>query len=128
MTWLVVSGIPYIKGVISADDDLLPSSSLMRCLVGTWGRAPERIVGIDLRKIGMRPNATTPAGAPAAVYAFPNAASLPDAEEAKRMYSMVLTKTMIYHRRFMRLYADDAGIMSGVGPVKSRSTRHRHAL
>ena len=54
------------------------SSNVNECKPLTWGRAPDRIVGIDLRKIGMRlTNATTgKLGASlgeslGAVYAFP---------------------------------------------------------
>ena len=82
---------------------------MMRCLVGIWGRAPDRLVGLDLRKVGMLTDAGSNERKP--VYMFPFQVR---EEDASQLYTMVLTKTMIFHRRFMGVYARNAAVTAEV--------------
>jgi hypothetical protein len=49
----LVADFVRTEAVFVVDDDVLPSRSLVRCLLATWARAPERIVGLDLRRVGL---------------------------------------------------------------------------
>jgi len=98
--------------VFTVDDDVLPSPRLVRCMLEVWARAPDQVLGLDLRRVGMVEKTT--GSEKRAMYEHVRHEHVQPSRVAgdARLRNTVIGQTMLFHRRYMAMYARDDAVLA----------------
>ena len=102
------------EAVLMVDDDVLPSPSLVRCMVAKWASAPEQMIGLDLRRVGMRSKTRTSERKAMYVRVRHTYVHAPGDHVDAWLQNTVIGQTMLFHRRYMLMYTRDDAVLAVV--------------